>query len=118
MAKAISATKFRNAVRRIDPEVTCKVKNIRINGELRGYSGFITKDDRVVYVNHEVDPWSSRDEGYYRVAKNDKDYRGGRNRFAQGDIMAERAVELINHRMYEKDGPIAGEQSLRDLRGW
>lgn len=55
------------------------LKNILINGDKRGCSGFITKGDRVVYVNTEAVCM-----GYlYRTAKHTKDYTGGRNNFAR-----------------------------------
>ena len=55
------------------------LKNIIINGNKRGCSGFITKGGRFVYVNTE-----SLCGGYlYRTAENAKDYTGGRNNYAR-----------------------------------
>lgn len=54
------------------------LKNIIINGEKRGCSGFISRGDRIVYVNTE---WCG---GYmYRTAKHLKDYTGGVNQWAK-----------------------------------
>lgn len=59
---------------------TVALKNIRVNDEKRGCSGFIALGDRIVYVNTE--PCGSL--GYmYRTAKHMKDYTGGMNRWAK-----------------------------------
>lgn len=56
------------------------LKNIRVNGDPRGCSGFISLGDRIVYVNTE--PCGSL--GYmYRTAEHLKDYTGGVNRWAR-----------------------------------
>lgn len=55
------------------------LKNIIINGDKRGCSGFIMLGDETVYVNTEV-----LCGGYlYRKAKDNKDYRGGFNHYAK-----------------------------------
>lgn len=56
------------------------LKNIRVNDDKRGCSGFISLGDRIVYVNTE--PCGSL--GYmYRTAQHLKDYTGGVNRWAK-----------------------------------
>ncbi len=56
------------------------LKNIRVNDDKRGCSGFIALGDRIVYVNTE--PCGSL--GYmYRTAAHLKDYTGGVNRWAK-----------------------------------
>jgi hypothetical protein len=56
------------------------LKNIRVNDNKRGCSGFISLGDRIVYVNTE--PCGSL--GYmYRTAQHLKDYTGGVNRWAR-----------------------------------
>ncbi len=56
------------------------LKNISINGDKRGCSGFISRDGAIVYVNTE--PCGSL--GYmYRTAKHLKDYSGGVNHWAK-----------------------------------
>lgn len=55
------------------------LKNIAVNGDKRGCSGFIKRDDKIVYVNTEV-----LGGGYlYRTAAHLKDYTGGVNRYAR-----------------------------------
>lgn len=57
----------------------CALKNIAVNGDKRGCSGFISRDGAVVYVNTEV-----LGGGYlYRTAQHMKDYTGGVNRYAR-----------------------------------
>lgn len=55
------------------------LKNISVNGDKRGCSGFIKRGDAIVYVNTEV-----LGGGYmYRTAAHLKDYTGGVNRYAR-----------------------------------
>jgi hypothetical protein len=55
------------------------LKNISVNGDKRGCSGFIQRGDAIVYVNTEV-----LGGGYlYRTAAHLKDYTGGVNRYAR-----------------------------------
>jgi len=73
----ILATKLRN---RFLSTHTVALKNISVNGDKRGCSGFIARGDRIVYVNTE--PCGSL--GYmYRTAKHFKDYTGGVNQWAK-----------------------------------
>jgi hypothetical protein len=59
---------------------TVALKNISVNGDKRGCSGFIQRGDAIVYVNTE--PCGSL--GYmYRTAAHMKDYTGGVNRWAR-----------------------------------
>jgi hypothetical protein len=73
----ILSTKLKN---RFSSVHTVALKNIRVNDEKRGCSGFIQKGDAIVYVNTE--PCGSL--GYmYRTAAHLKDYTGGRNMWAR-----------------------------------
>lgn len=90
----ISMTKVKNALKKHHPEVTAKLSNIRINGQLRGCSGFLTDSGtgKIVYINTEA---ASRGEAYYRTAEHDRDYRGGLNHFCDPSEVAEEAVALL-----------------------
>lgn len=60
----LSATKLRNALKRrarSTDNLDISIKNVRINGQLRGCSGFITNSDTgaIAYVNVESDPDST-----------------------------------------------------------
>lgn len=73
----ILSTKLKN---RFSSVHQVHLKNIRVNDEKRGCSGFIALGDLIVYVNTE--PCGSL--GYmYRTAQHLKDYTGGVNRWAK-----------------------------------
>ena len=73
----ILSTKLKN---RFSPAHQVALKNIRVNDDKRGCSGFISLAGVHVYVNTE--PCGSL--GYmYRTAKHLKDYTGGRNMWAR-----------------------------------
>jgi hypothetical protein len=70
------ATKLKN---QFTPAHQVHLKNIRVNGDKRGCSGFIQRGGAIVYVNTEV-----LGGGYlYRTAAHLKDYSGGVNRYAR-----------------------------------
>lgn len=72
----ILATKLKN---QFTGATVCALKNISVNGDKRGCSGFIQRGDAIVYVNTEV-----LGGGYlYRTAAHLKDYTGGVNRYAR-----------------------------------
>jgi hypothetical protein len=77
MIMLILSTKLKN---RFSSAHQVHLKNIRVNDDKRGCSGFIQKGDAIVYVNTE--PCGSL--GYmYRTAAHLKDYTGGRNMWAR-----------------------------------
>ncbi len=72
----ILSTKLKN---RFTSVHTVALKNISVNGDKRGCSGFIARGDAIAYVNTEV-----LGGGYlYRTAAHMKDYTGGVNRWAR-----------------------------------
>ena len=72
----ILATKLKNQFSSVHQ---VHLKNISVNGDKRGCSGFIQRGDAIVYVNTEV-----LGGGYlYRTAAHLKDYTGGVNRYAR-----------------------------------
>lgn len=72
-------------------EYTCKLMNIKINGQKRGCSGFIQHGGATVYVNTELPG-----VGYLvRTAKDDKDYTGGRNFLANSSTIIETVEALL-----------------------
>lgn len=83
----ILSTKLRN---RFLSTHSVHLKNVIVNGNKRGCTGFICRDNAIVYVNTE--PCGSL--GYmYRTAKHLKDYTGGVNHWAK-DLTS--LVEGIN----------------------
>lgn len=72
----ILSTKLKN---QFTGATVCALKNIAVNGDKRGCSGFIARDGAIVYVNTEV-----LGGGYlYRTAAHMKDYSGGVNQYAR-----------------------------------
>lgn len=98
----ISCVKVRNRFKKDHPELDTQLKNIRVNRELRGCSGFIFNPTtkKYVYINTEVEPealaFSALNHGYlYREAKSNSDYTGGRNHFADDlDDLVHNAARL------------------------
>jgi hypothetical protein len=74
---AILSTKLKN---QFSPSYAVALKNISVNGDKRGCSGFVSLGDSIVYVNTE--PCGSLGL-MYRTAKHTKDYTGGVNRWAK-----------------------------------
>lgn len=73
----ILSTKLKN---QFSPAHVVALKNIRVNDDRRGCSGFISLGGSIVYVNTE----RCGSLGYlYRTAEHLKDYTGGPNRFAR-----------------------------------
>lgn len=73
----ILSTKLKN---RFSSVHQVHLKNIRVNDDKRGCSGFIALGGAIVYVNTE----RCGSLGYlYRTAEHLKDYTGGVNRFAK-----------------------------------
>ena len=86
----ILATKLKN---RFSPAHVCTLRNIRVNADKRGCSGFISLHGVHVYVNTE--PCGSL--GYmYRTAESLQDYTGGVNRWARDlDSLVQGIGELL-----------------------
>lgn len=94
---SLSSVKLRNRLRAIRPDLVIEIKNVRVNGQLRGCSGFVKNpaNDHIVYVNTEDNLRSG--EALYRTAESMKDYRGGRNRFAAHEELPDAIVDLLDH---------------------
>lgn len=86
----ILATKLKN---RFTPAHAVALKNIAVNGDKRGCSGFISLHGVHVYVNTE----KCGSLGYmYRTAAHTKDYTGGVNRWAKDiDALVRGVNELL-----------------------
>jgi len=86
----ILATKLKN---RFTPAHAVALKNIAVNGDKRGCSGFVSLHGVHVYVNTE----KCGSLGYmYRTATHTKDYHGGVNRWAKDiDALARGVNQLL-----------------------
>lgn len=91
-------TKLKNDLLKIQPDLVVELKNIRINGQLMGCSGFVTNpsNGKIVYIctdnNHGTSP-----DPYYREAKNNRDYTGGRNHFSTNADLAQDVIDMLNN---------------------
>lgn len=95
LTNAISMTKVKNAIHKINPSLTFKLSNIRINGQLRGCSGFITNPNtnKIAYINTES--VLSNHKILYRTAEHNKDFTGGSNQYTDVDNYAKCIIGLI-----------------------
>lgn len=94
--KPLLATKLKNQLLAINPELTVQLKNISINGDKQGCSGFVTDptSDKIAYLNTEHNHHTGAPL-LYREAAHLKDFTGGRNRHADYDELAEKVVALL-----------------------
>lgn len=92
----LATVKLRNRLRAIRPDLVVEIKNVRVNGQLRGCSGFVRDParDRIVYVDTEAG-FQRRDEALYRTASSMRDYTGGRNLFTSFDELPHAIVDLL-----------------------
>lgn len=98
LAGVISMTKFKNALKRDFPTLVPHLRNVRINGQTQGCSGFIQNPatGRLVYVTTDLNHGYSK-RAMYRTAKNLRDFTGGMNHnCAFEDIVSESAEFLLN----------------------
>jgi hypothetical protein len=71
-----------------------QLKNIIINGDKRGCSGFISYNNNIVYINTEIESSCGL---LYRIAKHNKDYTGGVNQWAKNiDELVINVTKLLN----------------------
>lgn len=97
MATALLSTKLKNQIKALDTDLVVELKNVRVNGEALGCTGFVTNPDTgaVTYVctdnNHGLNT-----KALYRTAKHTKDYTGGRNNFAAYGDLADEVVKMAN----------------------
>jgi hypothetical protein len=98
MSGAYGSVKLRNAIRRLDPSLQVELRNVRVNGQAMGCSGFITNTvtGAIVYVDTDHNHGLSLDNALYRTAAHNRDYTGGVNRFSDYAGLASAVVALVN----------------------
>jgi hypothetical protein len=103
--KALLAIKLRNELLAINPDLQVQLRNIVVNGNKMGCSGFITDPatGRVVYLNTDHNQGTNFDRAYFRVARDAKDYRGGLNHFSGYTELAEAAAELLKSPHFDRE---------------
>lgn len=109
----ILSTKLKN---RFTPAHAVALKNIRVNEDKRGCSGFISLQGFHVYVNTE--PCGTL--GYmYRTAKHTNDWTGGPNRWAKDlDSLVRGVNELLAAQIIQaRSGAPAGRVIVNHIRG-
>jgi len=107
----ILSTKLKN---RFTPAHTVTLKNIRVNDDKRGCSGFIALQGAIVYVTTE--PCGTL--GYmYRTAEHLKDYTGGPNRWAKDlDSLVKGINELLTAQIItQRTGTPAGRLIVKHI---
>lgn len=112
--KLILSTKLTNAIKRNPKcvDYTFHLKNILVNGQKRGCSGFVKNESNgsIVYINTEQSPlmYSRWNHFLYRYADHLKDYSGYSNHFA--DTLEELADSVC--RFLEKTPAVAGDSRI------
>lgn len=94
MSKPMSTRQVRNAVKSLNL-VLVNGHDIKINGDFRGSSGFITNSDHTIFVYYDTESSclsSLAGKILVRAAKSDRDYTGGRNEFAE----PEKFLDTVN----------------------
>lgn len=100
MAKLYLSLKLKNDINKERPENSFEfyLKNIAVNGQKRGCSGFIrnNKNGKILYINTEKSCYGPlSDQNLFRTAKNLKDYTGGYNCFECDNFLAETIVRNL-----------------------
>lgn len=99
----IGSRKVKNLFKGLPFEV--KIKDIKVNGQIRGCSGFITntENEKVCYIDTEPFFDGGKGSGLYnnnnmaimmRTAKHDKDYSGGINNWLPASDIVDVARRL------------------------
>ena len=104
----ILSTKLKNSINKKNNnnlQLEFHLKNISINGEKRGCSGFIrnVNNNSIVYVNTEGVKWAGKIRDYlYRYADDFRDYTGYRNRWVNSlDNLSENILTLLEKHVSE-----------------
>lgn len=82
-------------------EISIKLKDISVNGQKRGCSGFVTCGESCVYVNTEHTCFGPIfDKSMCRYAYNTKDFssnrlKNGYNQFVSDDALAAKVISML-----------------------
>jgi len=89
----ISTVKVKNYFKVRPAIVQIYIKNIRVNSELRGCSGFIQFKNTIVYINTE--PSCMGKTLLWRYAENLQDYTGGQNHLVNEDVFLSQVLSAL-----------------------
>ncbi len=96
---ALLATKLKNQIAKINPSYQVKkFRNITVNGQRRGCSGFVVGNGRTVYVNTEESCYAPlAGKVLVRYALDTLDYsgKGGHNEFVPTERTAEAICKML-----------------------
>jgi len=109
--KLVSSQKVKGMFKKY-PNLLVETKNIRINGQLRGCSGFIQNKDngKIIYLTTEPISFTGNTERFqgdgmwgdnnkacmYRTAKTMKDYTGGNNQWCSFESLENNIIAMLN----------------------
>jgi len=91
-------TKLKNQLHKINPDYECHLRNINVNGQKRGCSGFVVNPEngRVVYVDTESSVYEPlANQSLIRYAEHTRDYRGGQNNYCPTDNTAQAIHKML-----------------------
>jgi len=101
------ATKLKNSLTKLAEqhgmEIKVELKNIAVNGQRRGCSGFVTCGDSCVYVNTEHSIYSPiSSQSMCRYAKDTEDFssnglKNGYNQFVADDFLAAKVISMLKN---------------------
>lgn len=102
--KPLLALKLKRELLALNAGLTVQLKNVAVNGEKMGCSGFVTDPGtgRIIYINTDHNHGTSR-QALFRVARHEKDFSGGRNHFAKHTDLAEEALQLLNGPAFDRE---------------
>ena len=107
VSNPVSSVKLTNALKKEleGYDYDMKFKNIRINGSLRGCSGFITNKANNVTVYIDTERGVYLNSMYCRYALNQKDYTGTHNNLYEGlsDLVSNVKNMLDNEQAYKRE---------------
>ncbi len=95
---ALFAVRLKKEIAKIAPNYQPKLRNVVVNGQKRGCSGFVSNPEngKTVYVNTEsscYQPLSGK--ALVRYAKSDTDYSGSHNEFVPVERTAEAICKML-----------------------
>lgn len=91
------ATKLKNMLKKTGI-YEVELRNISINGQKVGCSGFITNqtNGKIVYINTEKPVYATlQGKNLIRYAKSTSDYAGGMNHFVEDERLCSKIVEML-----------------------
>jgi len=92
----LAMTKLRNRLQAAQPDLRIELKNVRVNRQLYGCTGFVTDPatKKVVYVSTDTNGLDSR-QALLRTAEHTRDFTGGNNNYAPTDEQHLAVIRLL-----------------------